>query len=44
MDNFKNYAQYYDLLYKDKDYNKESKYIIDKIIKWGGGATSENHT
>ena len=36
MDNFKNYAKYYDLLYKDKDYNKESKYIIDKIIKWGG--------
>lgn len=25
--NFKNYANYYNLLYKDKDYNKEAKYI-----------------
>ena len=36
MDNFKNYAKYYDLLYKDKDYDKESKYIIDKIANGGG--------
>lgn len=36
MDNFKNYARYYDLLYKDKDYGKECKYIINKINKWRG--------
>ena len=45
MDNFKNYARYYDLLYKDKDYGKECKYIINKINKWGGGdLPSENDT
>ena len=43
MSNFKNYAKYYDLLYKDKDYSKESKYIMDKIasLSEGGGGGSK---
>jgi SAM-dependent methyltransferase len=28
---FKSYAQYYDLLYKDKDYLKETDYLIERI-------------
>jgi len=28
----KYYAQYYNLLYKDKDYESESKYIISLFI------------
>jgi SAM-dependent methyltransferase len=33
MTNFHFYAQYYDLLYKDKDYQSESKYICNLIKK-----------
>jgi SAM-dependent methyltransferase len=33
MSNFKNYSEYYDLLYSDKDYKKEVEYIINKIKK-----------
>jgi SAM-dependent methyltransferase len=32
---FNNYAKYYDLLYSEKDYNKESKYI-QQLIKENG--------
>lgn len=32
MSIFEEYAYYYDLLYKDKDYIKEAKYI-DKLLK-----------
>ena len=28
---FKHYARYYDLLYKDKDYSAEVKYVVNKI-------------
>jgi predicted TPR repeat methyltransferase len=31
--NFKLYSDYYDLLYSDKDYEKESRYIIELISK-----------
>jgi SAM-dependent methyltransferase len=31
---FDNYAKYYDLLYKDKDYKKESEFIISLIEKY----------
>jgi len=32
MGHFKEYSKYYDLLYKDKDYQKEADYI-DKVIQ-----------
>ena len=32
MDEFNKYSDYYDLIYKDKNYEKESEYII-KIIR-----------
>ena len=32
MDNFKLYAEYYDLLYRDKDYSGEASYV-DKLIR-----------
>ncbi|HJO93750.1 MAG TPA: class I SAM-dependent methyltransferase [Victivallales bacterium] len=31
---FKNYAKYYDLLYKDKDYPKEADYIFSLLTKY----------
>jgi len=31
MSHFKNYAAYYDLVYKDKDYLKESRYLSGRI-------------
>lgn len=31
MANFEQYGQYYDLLYKDKNYKEESDYVINKI-------------
>jgi trans-aconitate methyltransferase len=31
---FKDYSQYYDLLYSDKDYSKEANYIFDLIKKF----------
>jgi SAM-dependent methyltransferase len=35
---FNNYSQYYDLLYKDKDYEAETAYIVDLIEKYSSGA------
>ena len=45
---FEKYAQYYDLLYQDKDYQKETKYILsllkkyhldsEKILEFGSGS------
>jgi SAM-dependent methyltransferase len=35
---FEKYAKYYDLLYKDKDYKAESKYISSLIRKYKPGA------
>jgi SAM-dependent methyltransferase len=32
--NFQTYSNYYDLLYKDKDYNSEANYIIKQIKKF----------
>ena len=32
--NFKNYAEYYDLLYKDKDYKAETNYVEDLLNKY----------
>ena len=34
MANFQNYSNYYDLLYKDKNYKEEADYVIKKIKKW----------
>ncbi len=34
MNNFKNYASYYNLLYKDKDYKSEVEYILNIINKY----------
>ena len=34
---FDDYSQYYDLLYKDKDYEAETAYIIDLIEKYSSG-------
>ena len=31
---FKEYAQYYDLLYQDKDYKSEAKYVVSLIKKF----------
>ncbi len=33
MSNFKNYAEYYDLLYKDKNYKEEANYVENLLIK-----------
>jgi SAM-dependent methyltransferase len=35
---FNSYSQYYDLLYKDKDYEAETAYIINLIEKYSSGA------
>lgn len=40
MSIFKEYAQYYDLLYRDKDYNKETDYIHGLIQKFAPDAKS----
>lgn len=40
MSIFKEYAQYYDLLYRDKDYNSEVEYIHGLIQKYAPGAKS----
>ena len=40
MNVFKNYSKYYDLLYKDKDYNLEALYIIDLLKKYSPNARS----
>lgn len=37
--NFDAYAAYYDLLYADKDYKKEAKFVVDLIEKVGNGGT-----
>lgn len=34
MSNFKEYSQYYDLLYKDKDYKSESIYVIETLKRF----------
>ncbi|WP_298262445.1 class I SAM-dependent methyltransferase [uncultured Lutibacter sp.] len=34
MSNFKNYSKYYDLLYKDKNYEAESQYVVNKIKEY----------
>jgi SAM-dependent methyltransferase len=34
MDNFNAYSQYYDLLYKDKNYRAESGYVFDLIQRY----------
>jgi SAM-dependent methyltransferase len=34
---FKDYARYYDLLYRDKDYTAETDYVIDLLKKFGQG-------
>jgi len=34
MDNFNAYSQYYDLLYQDKDYAAESRYILGLLEKY----------
>lgn len=33
--NFDAYAAYYDLLYQDKDYNAETKYVHNLLVKYG---------
>ena len=38
MQVFKDYAAYYDLLYKDKDYLKEVNYINNLILKYKKGS------
>jgi SAM-dependent methyltransferase len=35
MTNFGLYAKYYDLLYRDKDYNGESAYVLNLIARYG---------
>jgi SAM-dependent methyltransferase len=40
MSTFKDYSQYYDLLYLDKDYKGEVKYISNLINKFNSGANS----
>ena len=40
MSTFKDYSQYYDLLYLDKDYKGEVKYITNLINKFNSGAQS----
>lgn len=35
MDNFQLYANYYDLLYADKDYEQEAAYVIRKLKQFG---------
>jgi len=37
---FAGYSRYYDLLYRDKDYSGESKYVADLIRKHAPGASS----
>lgn len=53
MANFEQYAKYYDLLYKDKNYKEESDYVIKKIkqrapkasqiLELGSGSGSHAH-
>lgn len=38
--NFKLYSEYYDLLYHDKDYDKEANYIVETIKKHNSKAQS----
>jgi SAM-dependent methyltransferase len=32
---FQTYSKYYDLLYRDKDYHRESEYIVDVLSRFG---------
>ena len=34
MKNFNAYSRYYDLLYKDKDYQQKSKYVANQLKKY----------
>lgn len=34
MENFNHYSQYYDLLYRDKDYKYESEYVLSTLRKY----------
>ena len=54
MRNFNLYTKYYDLLYSDKDYLEESKYVfglltkysdftINSLLELGGGSGSHAH-
>lgn len=38
MANFQQYSKYYDLLYKDKNYQEESQYVIKKIKQYSPNA------
>lgn len=40
MSNFKNYSEYYDLLYSDKNYEQEVEYIINLIKKYRSSASN----
>jgi SAM-dependent methyltransferase len=37
---FDSYAQYYDLLYKEKDYAGEARFVHEQLLRQGGGAGS----
>jgi SAM-dependent methyltransferase len=39
MTNFQQYSKYYDLLYKDKNYKEEGKYVNEKIKQFAPNAT-----
>ncbi|OXS77038.1 hypothetical protein B1B04_01145 [Lysinibacillus sp. KCTC 33748] len=40
MSNFNQYAEYYDLLYKDKDYIQEANYIDSLLQKYSSNTKS----
>ena len=42
MSNFNKYSIYYDLLYKNKDYKKESEYVKHKLLKYCGNKKNFN--
>jgi SAM-dependent methyltransferase len=41
MSNFNLYSQYYDLLYRDKDYTAESAYVMDVLGRFGRNPVKE---
>ena len=41
MSNFNLYSQYYDLLYRDKDYAAESAYVLDVLGRFGHNQVKE---
>lgn len=36
---FKDYAQFYDLLYRDKDYQAETAFLVSRLQRWAPAAT-----